>query len=406
MSLSARPMKILHVFDHSLPIQDGYSYRSMNILLNQRALGWETVHVTSAKHISEKSVEKVAGLKFYRTRPIKIFSRLPILRQLGIVISLRERLFSIVDEERPDIIHVHSPSLNGLAAVGVAKKYHIPLVYEVRAFWEDAAVDQETCRQGDLRYRLTAYSESHVLRQANAVTTICEGLRQEMIKRGIEENKITVIPNGVDVGRYTYDKPRDVELAQSLNLEGKLVLGFIGSFYAYEGLDLLLESFPAISAALPDARLLIVGGGLEEENLKQQARELQIEEKVVFTGRVPHDQVEKYYSLIDLACFPRHSLRLTETVTPLKPLEAMAMGRICVASDVGGHNELIRDGETGFLFRTGDVKSLVDVVSRIAGEKERWGSMRSAGRRFVEEERTWTKSISNYIPIYTTLLSK
>lgn len=397
-------MKILHVFDHSLPIQDGYSYRSMNILLNQRALGWKTVHVTSAKHISEKSEEKVAGLKFYRTRPIKMFSRIPILGQLGIVMSLRRRLSSIIGAEQPDIIHVHSPSLNGLAALGVAKKYRIPLVYEVRAFWEDAAVDQKTCRQGNLRYRLTALSESHVLRRADAVTTICEGLKREMVNRGISEEKITVIPNGVDVDRYSFNKPCDAKLARSLGLEGKLILGFIGSFYAYEGLDLLLEAFPHITASLPDARLLIVGGGLEEKNLKRQAQELGVEDRVVFTGRVPHDQVEQYYSLIDLACFPRHSLRLTETVTPLKPLEAMAMGRICVASDVGGHKELIQEGKTGFLFRTGDVQSLVDVVNRMVSNRDGWNRIREAGRKFVEKERTWATSVSRYVQIYNSSL--
>ena len=399
-------MKILHVFDHSIPIQDGYSYRSMNILLNQRALGWKTAHVTSAKHISEKSEETVAGFKFYRTQPIKMFSRLPILGQLEIVRSLRRRLSSIVGEEQPEIIQVHSPSLNGLAALGVAQKYHIPLVYEVRAFWEDAAVDQKTCRQGDLRYRLTALTESHVLRRADAVTTICEGLRREMVNRGISEEKITVIPNGVDVDRYTFNKPCDTELARSLGLEGRLILGFIGSFYAYEGLDLLLEAFPRITASLPDARLLIVGGGFEKENLKRQAQELGVEDRVVFTGRVPHDKVEQYYSLIDLACFPRHSLRLTETVTPLKPLEAMAMGRICVASDVGGHKELIQEGKTGFLFRTGDVQSLVDVVNRIVSNRDGWNRIREAGRKFVEKERTWATSVSRYVQIYNSLQAK
>jgi PEP-CTERM/exosortase A-associated glycosyltransferase len=399
-------MKILHVFDHSLPVQDGYSYRSMNILLIQRALGWETVHVTSAKHLSEESEENFAGLKFYRTQATKMFSSLPVLGQLEIVMSLRRRLSSIVAEEQPDIIHVHSPSLNGLAALGVAKKHRIPLVYEVRAFWEDAAVDQETCRQGDLRYRLTAFSESYVLRRAGAVTTICEGLRREMVKRGIPEEKITVIPNGVDVERYTFSKPSDAELARSLGLEGKLILGFIGSFYAYEGLDLLLEAFSRITASLPDARLLIVGGGLEEENLKRQARELSVEDRVVFTGRVPHDKVEQYYSLIDLACFPRHSLRLTETVTPLKPLEAMAMGRICVASDVGGHKELIEDGKTGFLFRTGDVQSLVDVVNRIASNRDDWNRIQVAGRQFIEKERTWAASVSRYVQVYNSVQAK
>ena len=360
-------MKILHVFDHSLPMQDGYSYRSLAILLNQRARGWQTAHVTGLKHPADRPVEEAAGLQFYRTTARGgLLSRLPVVgSHIEVVSTLKQRLAEAAEIERPDIIHAHSPSLNGLAALSVARRRGIPLVYEVRAFWEDAAVDQGTARQGDLRYRATAASETHVLRQASAVTTICEGLKREMLLRGIPEDKVTVIPNAVEVDRYPFAPPRDAALAESLGLQGALVLGFIGSFYAYEGLDLLLQALPRIAAALPQARLLLVGGGLEDQKLRQQAQQLGIADRVVFTGRVPNDQVERYYSLLDLALFPRHSLRLTETVTPLKPLEAMAVGAVCLASDVGGHQELITDGETGFLFRAGDAQALADSVIRV-----------------------------------------
>lgn len=401
-------MKVLHVFDHSLPIQDGYSYRSLALLEQQRARGWTTVHLTGPKHDALAPHEDVEGLRFHRTpRAGGWLSRLPAVgSHLAVVSALKQSLAELVGREKPDIIHAHSPSLNGLAALSVARSRGLPLAYEIRAFWEDAAVDQGTARPGDLRYRATRASESHVMRQADAVFTICEGLRRDVLSRGIPADRVTVIPNAVDAGRYRYAPPRDEALAASLGLHGAFVLGFIGSFYAYEGLDLLLQAFPAIAAAMPGARALLVGGGLEDARLREQARSMGIADRVVFTGRVPHDQVERYYGLLDLAVFPRHSLRLTETVTPLKPLEAMAMGTVCLASDVGGHRELIEDRVTGYLFRAGEPASLADAVTAAARDPGSLRRLREQGRRFVERERSWAASVANYAPVYERLLAR
>ena len=403
-------MKILHVFDHSLPVQDGYSYRSLAILQQQRARGWQTAHVTGIKHAPGSPVsplEQAAELQFYRTTQRGGWlSRLPAVGgHLEVVSSLKRRLDQAVDIERPDIIHAHSPSLNGLAALAVARSRGIALVYEVRAFWEDAAVDQGTAREGDLRYRLTRASENHVLRRADAVFTICDGLRRDMLSRGLHHDKVTVIPNAVNALEFAFAPARDQALTQALGLQGALVLGFIGSFYAYEGLDLLLEAFQQISAELPQARLLLVGGGLEDESLRAQAQRLGITDRVIFTGRVPHDQVSRYYSLLDMALFPRHSLRLTETVTPLKPLEAMAMGTVCLASDVGGHKELIADGQTGFLFRAGSAQALAGAVVAAARSPDAMAAARAAGREFVERERSWKASVARAAPVYERLTS-
>jgi PEP-CTERM/exosortase A-associated glycosyltransferase len=407
-------MKVLHVFDHSLPVQDGYSYRSLAILQQQRARGWQTAQVTGIKHLAPHAgsevapIEEVAGLRFHRTTQRGGWlARLPVVGgPLEVVTSLRQRIAEVAEAERPDLIHAHSPSLNGLAALAVARARGIPLVYEIRAFWEDAAVDQGTAREGDLRYRLTRASENRVLARADAVFTICEGLRHDLLGRGLPQAKVTVIPNAVNAFDFAYAPPRDAALAEQLGLQGALVLGFIGSFYAYEGLDLLLQALPRVAEALPQARLLLVGGGLEDARLRAQAQALppSLRQRVIFTGRVPHDQVSRYYSLLDLALFPRHSLRLTETVTPLKPLEAMAMGTVCVASAVGGHRELIRDGVTGFLFKAGDPQALADAVSAAARDLQALARVRGAGRWFVESERSWAASVARAAQVYEGLV--
>jgi PEP-CTERM/exosortase A-associated glycosyltransferase len=401
-------MRILHILDHSIPLHSGYTFRTRAILEQQRALGFETFHITSAKHKgSEVLVEEVEGFRFFRTpQPAGWHAELPLLNQFSIVDGLAKRLGEVVEEVRPDILHAHSPALNGLAALRVAQWYPpLPIVYECRAFWEDAAVDHGTNREGGLRYRATHALETYVFRRAQAVTTICEGLREDIVRRGIAADKVTVIPNAVDIQRFQFAGGADPELREELGLAGKTVLGFIGSFYAYEGLPLLLEALPKILQARPEVCLLLVGGGPQEPILREKVKALNLDGSVIFLGRVPHDKVQKYYDLVDVFVYPRYSMRLTELVTPLKPLEAMAQGRLVVASDVGGHKELIADRKTGWLFKAGDLDSLAGTVLELLGKPECWPDIKQAGRGFVEQERNWAASVRRYEAIYQGLLA-
>lgn len=399
-------MKILHVFDHTLPLHSGYTFRSAAILREQRALGWETYHLSSPKQINcNVPEETVDGLHFYRTdAPRGVVSRLPVLGHIAQMRATEKRLIELAEKIRPDIIHAHSPALNGMPAVRAGKALGIPVVYEIRAFWEDAAVDHGTTTENSLRYKLTRSQETWVVKEADAVTTICEGLRNDLAQRGVPAGKITVIPNAVDIEKFPLGGDADPVLRKQLGLEGVIVLGFIGSFYAYEGLDLLLTALPAILER-KDVKVLLVGGGPQELALKEQARQLGITDKVIFTGRVPHQEVNRYYDLIDVLVYARHSMRLTELVTPLKPLEAMAQGRVFVASDVGGHKELIRHGETGMLFKAGDAQALSTAVLGMLDHPQDWQQFKINGRRFVETERNWKASVARYQDVYGRLLN-
>jgi len=405
-------MKILHVFDHSIPLHSGYTFRSRSILKQQHALGIKTCHVTSPKHGNDQAEEEdVEGLRFYRSAPISGFmSKLPILNQISYIAPMVKRILEVIEIEKPDVIHAHSPALNGLAALKAGRKSGLPVVYEIRAFWEDAAVDHGTCKEDDLRYRLTRKMETHVVKNADAVTTICEGLRGDLINRGFDESKFTVIANAVNIEQFdvitAQDKANNSDLAETLKLTNCDVLGFLGSFYAYEGLDLAIAAMPAVLAKNPKARLLLVGGGPQEQNLKQQVTMLGLEGKVIFTGRVPHSDVGKYYSLVDLLVYPRKDMRLTDLVTPLKPLEAMAQGKPVLASNVGGHKELITDNETGFLFKAGDSAELAERMIELLADENKLNSVLSSGRTFVEDVRNWKNSVSNYLPVYKKLTAK
>ena len=400
-------MRILHILDHSIPLHSGYTFRTLAILKEQRELGWETFHLTGSKQENCVALEEdFDGWHFYRTPVAQgLISKLPVLNQIAVIDGLTRRLDEVVKIVKPDILHAHSPVLNALPALRVGRRLGIPVVYEIRAFWEDAAVDHGTSHEWGVRYRLTRYLESYALRRVDAITTICEGLRGDILGRGIAPERVTVIPNAVNIENFTVGQLPDVNLAKYLGLEGRLLLGFIGSFYAYEGLSVLLQALPKMLSRNPDIRVLLVGGGSQEKELKVLATQLGIEDKVIFTGRVPHEQVQRYYNLIDVLVYPRLKMRLTDLVTPLKPLEAMAQGRLVVASDVGGHLELIRDGETGILFKAGDPDALALKVLDLLSRPDSWRGLRAAARSFVETQRNWPVSVSRYKTVYGSLLS-
>lgn len=400
-------MKILHILDHSIPLHSGYAFRTAAILREQRALGWQTFQLTTPKHtLPGRSVEEIDGLLFYRTRPLgPLVSRLPVLRDLTLIAATAGRLEAVARRVRPAILHAHSPALNGIASLLVGGKLGLPVVCEVRGLWEDAAVDHGTTTTGSLRYRTSRAIETFALRRCHAVTTICEGLRGDLLARGLPADKITVVPNAVDTAAFSFAGQPDDALRRALGLIGKTVLGFIGSFYAYEGLDLLIEALPLILARRPEIVLLLVGGGPAEAELKRLVGERGLDQAVRFVGRVPHDEVSRYYDLADVLVYPRHSMRLTELVTPLKPLEAMARGRIVLASAVGGHRELIRDGASGYLFAADDVRALVDRAIEILAEAAAWPRIRETARRFVESERTWQRSVAQYGHAYERALA-
>ena len=398
-------MRILHILDHSIPLHSGYTFRTLAILRAQRALGWETLHLTGPKQGPGPAAEDcVEGLRFFRTPPASSpYCALPGIGELALMKQLTARIAEVAEATKPDVLHAHSPVLNAIPAIRVGRRMGIPVVYEVRAFWEDGAVDHGTANEWGLRYRLTRGLESWALRRVDAVTTICEGLRADIVDRGIDPAKVTVIPNAVDVRDFCSDGVSDEALKRKLGLTGKSVIGYIGSFYAYEGLDILIRALPRILDTMPEVRLLLVGGGPQDGPLRSLAEELGLRDKVVFTGRVPHADIQSYYELVDLLAYPRKSIRLTELVTPLKPLEAMAMRKLLVASDIGGHRELIDHGRTGMLFKAGDPADLAAKAVGLLGAPHRWTSMQDAGRDFVTAERNWVRSVARYRGIYQSV---
>jgi PEP-CTERM/exosortase A-associated glycosyltransferase len=396
--------RILHVLDHSLPLHSGYTFRTRAIMKAQAGAGWQVAGLTGQRHyqhgvLPDAAEEEVEGLHFYRTQSLP--SGPPGLREWREVGALSDRIIALHRLWPFDLIHAHSPALNGLAAARAAKRLGLPFVYEIRAFWEDAAVGNGTGREGSLRYRLTRALENHVVVQADRVAVICEGLRSDLIARGVATEKIFVSPNGVDMELFGSPTPRDEGLATELGLTGKNVIGYIGSFYDYEGIDDLVAAMPLMASG---AHLLLVGGGPMEDALRRQAGASLAKDRIHFVGRVPHKEVERYYSLIDVLAYPRKAMRLTELVTPLKPLEAMAQEKLVAASSVGGHRELIEDGVTGTLFAPDNPAAIAASLDQLFADRAVWDVRRRDAKAFVAEKRNWQRNIVRYDPVYHLLL--
>lgn len=398
-------MKILHVLDHSLPHYDGYAFRSAEIIRCQRLRGLATVQVTSAKHVGANAArETVDDIDFHRTTAPGGLYRYPILDQVGVVTSLKARIAELIAAERPDVVHAHSPSLNGMAALAAARVHGIPVVYEIRSFWEDAAVDAGACREGDVRYRLTRQSETYVVKRAQHIVPICRGIADDILARGVDPQRLTVVPNGVDVSRFSAHTPYDDTLAAKYGLSKGHTVGFAGSFFAFEGLQVLIDAAALVARDDPAFRLLLVGDGVERQRLEAHAGSLDVKHQIVFTGRVAHSQINAFYSVMDTLVYPRISMRLTELVTPLKPLEAMASGNLVIASDVGGHRELLRHGETGLLFRAGDPRALADTITSLLKDRELQDRLRREARAHVQRRHDWLSNVDAYISLYQSLI--
>ena len=406
------PYRVLHVLDHSWPVLDGYSLRSRNLVAAQLRLGGHPFVLTGPLHQLDDSANSetvLDGVPYLRT-PIQgpfcgpaIGRRWPILREVAVAHLLGQRIRSLLERQSFDIIHAHSPALGGLAAWSAVQTKSIPLVYEVRAFWEDAAVDPKKTTRGSLRYRLSRSLESFAARRADAVVGIAQPILQDLEARGIPPNKLFYVPNGVDVDRFS-PRPRDAVLAAQLGLDEKPILGFIGTFFPWEGIPWLVRVSAELHRHGACFKLLIVGDGQDRTEIQAAIREAGAADYVLLLGRVPHEEIERYYSVMDILVYPRHRVRLTELVTPLKPLEAMALGKAVLASNVGGMRELIEPGRTGVLFEPGDVEDFRRKACRLLQEEGWRRSLGEQARRTILEKSDWKILASQYDRVYESAI--
>jgi glycogen synthase len=395
-------MRILHILDHSPPVQSGYVYRTLAILREQVAAGWQVLPLTTPKQPDASALsEIVEGWEFIRTPAPRTSQWLPqVASEYAMVRATIGRVDEIARAWRPDVLHAHSPVPNAWAALSVGRRLGVPVVYEIRALWEDAAASHGTMLPGSVRYAMARHLETRAAKRADAVVTICRGLYDDLRRRGVCRDNMFIVPNAADVGSLLADA------SHSENREAGPVIGFIGSFYSYEGLDLLVEAARELVRLRPEIRFVLVGGGPDEARLRELCRASGLGDRMSFSGWVPHDRIDAWYRQIDILVYPRKRNRLTEFVTPLKPLEAMAHAKVILASDVGGHRELIEDGLNGFLFRSDDAPDLLRRLLALLDARTAWPDTGARARRFVEEQRSWKVAAATYAQVYARARSE
>ena len=403
------PNRVLYPLHNSLPYDSGgYAARTHGLLSGVFRHGWNISGVSRlgypqdrAKHKHERyqSVSRVDQVLYFRLRKEgHAYGEVPIYDYLC---SYTDTLYELAKRERPEIIHAPSNYMNGVAANAVARAMGIKSIYEVRGLWEVTRISRQPDWEGTEYFNMMQSMELQAALDADAVICITEALKEEMIRRGVPGDKIRVVPNGVDVDRFVPRAPNQ-ELKARLGLGGKKIIGYIGSVVDYEGLDYLMRAASQLDKkGVADFAVLIVGDGAVLEDVKELARELGILDGLVtFTGRVPHEEVEDYYSIIDIAPFPRKSLPVTEMVSPLKPFEAMAMEKIVLASNVAALAEIVQDGVNGFLFQKDDVDDLTAKLEMLLGD----GAGQGLGpRQWVIENRSWHEITKKLDELYKEL---
>lgn len=409
------PDKVIYCLHNSLPHSSaGYGSRSHSLLRALANSGINAIGLTRYGYPWDMAVNRgkfpravfpevdiIEDVTYRRMRTYTSgWSQVPTDRYIQ---ACSEEIEAVAREERPAVIHAASNFLVGLSAVAAARRLGVPSIYEVRGLWEVTRASREPTWAESELYRTNVRLETQAACGADRVIAITNALKAELVRRGVPADHISVIPNSVDSSRFV-PAPRDVDLERELGLAGKRVVGYVGTITDYEGLDHLLYAVSAlIDRGVDNVHLLLVGDGTSFRELERLVTDLELDEYVTMTGRVPFDEVHRYYSLVDVAPFPRKPLPVTEMVSPLKPYEAMAMQKAVLVSSVAALAEMVDDGRTGLIFEKGNVDSLADALHLLVSEPDLCERLGEDARAWVVANRSWDQAGAAIAEIYREL---
>ncbi|MGN5044470.1 glycosyltransferase family 4 protein [Aeromonas sp. 3P] len=408
-----RSNKALYLLHNRLPYNSGgYATRSHGLLTSIKQW-WDISGVSRLGYPQDRSgFEDVAYTEFHDIDGVRYhclqadnnaFGQIPIINYID---EYSEALYQLSLNEKPAIIHGASNYMNGLAANNVAKRLGIKSVYEVRGLWEITRISRDPDWKDTEYYNMMSQLEAQAANDADAVFTLTNALKNELINRGVAAEKIHLLPNGVDSSRFI-PKIRNNKLARNLGIEDKVVIGFLGSVVQYEGVEYIIQAASILKKqGLNNFVVLIVGDGAVLDNVKAITSELHMDEHVKFTGRVPHDEIEDYYSIVDICPLPRKGLPVCEMVSPLKPFEAMAMGKVVVSSDVAALAEIIDDGVTGLLHKKDDPEDLANKIRLLIEDHNLRDRLGKSAREWVVAERDWKVIAKRVDTVYRNLLGQ
>ena len=304
----------------------------------------------------------------------------------------------IADEFQPRLVQSgtgYRGFETALLGIAVAERHQVPFVYEVRGFQEQTWTGNiARSERGEYFHRRLA-QENRCMHRAERVITIADAMATEIVERGISADKVAVVPNAVDVERFS-PRPKREDLLRRYGLENRFILGYISNLGAREGIDQLVRAMGILRSRHSEAVCLIIGDGLQRPLLDQLIADLDLQRHVILPGHVPNDQIEDHYALIDLFVVPRIEDRAARLVTPLKPLEAMAMGLPVIASSLPALEELVKPHERGLVFEPADPAAIADTADMLIQDSGLRAKLADGGHDWVRQHRTLESNVLRY----------
>ena len=341
------------------------------------------------------------GVPYHRLLPPLMPKRADAAADLGLKMAA-----DLVRRLRPAVLHPASNFANARIALALGERYGLPVVYEVRGFWEDTWLsrhpDGDRLASSEL-YRGNRDLETGCMLAADLVVTLGEAMREEIIARGVPAEKILIVPNAV-AGEFLRPLPDAAALRSELGIApGEYVVGVVSTLAPYEGIGTLVEATSILRGRGVPVRALIVGDGPERAALQRQAAACGLAQAAIFTGRVPAAKVREFHALLDIFVVPRTRDRVCQLVTPLKPVEAMASGLCVVTSQVKALTEIVKHEVTGVQTVPQDPVSLADWLEHLLYSPDIRRKLGDNAREWVARDRTWAHNAARYQDAYARL---
>ena len=396
-------MKILHIVYQSLPNISGSSIRTRDIVGSQKEIGINPVVVSSPFQDGESpnNPEYINGILHYRTyndnpEHLVTETKSSLLKRINkafSIFSFYTKVEAIIKLEKPEILHAHATFFCGIVAVFLGRKHNIPVVYELRSLWEEREKKEADSFISKLQPKLITAIETFVMKRVDLVIAINKNLEENINQRGILNTKI--VANAVNTSIINA-----VETSLSTT---PVSFGYIGSVSPIEGLDLMAKVWYNLEKKGIKNHFHVYGTGTYFSNLKALIEELNLKQFHLH-GSVNPSEINTAFNNVDVIVNPRIKSKITDTVTPLKPLEAMAYSKLVIASDVGGMKELIEHNKTGLLFKADNTDDLEKCITQIISEGTP-SSIVTDAKNYVIENKSWLQNADKYKRYYTELIN-